>query len=99
MNNHYEVIVVSVGGQERKETVQIQTTNTGGVERIKLGPSNPKDGIAGWIHILAHLSCYTSNDSRLIDVIKNEYLHQPSNLGFKDYYCFLSLKQSCFRFF
>ena len=73
--------VVDDKGEERKESVQIQTTNTGGVERLKLGPSRPKDGIEGWVTILAHLSCYQANDSRLIDVIKHEYLHPPSNLG------------------
>ena len=73
--------VVDDEGNERKESVQIETTNTGGVERLNLKPSNPKDGIEGWIIILAHLSCYTSEDPRLIDVIKHEYLNPPSNLG------------------
>ena len=51
------------------------------MEKLKLKPTNPKDGIEGTATILSYLSCYHHNDSKLIEVIKNEYLHPPSKLG------------------
>ena len=81
INNYYEVIVVSDNGEERVETVQIHTTDNGGVEKLILRPTNPKDGIEGTATLLSYLSCYHHNDSKLIDVIKREYLRPPSNIG------------------
>jgi len=96
INNYYEVIVVSDNGEERVETVQIHTTDNGGVEKLILRPTNPKDGIEGTATLLSYLSCYHHNDSKLIDVIKREYLRPPSNIDHSSR--FVPAKRRCSQY-